>query len=332
MDLNPLAAGPRHPRPADPQGRPPAPARGSARFPGWKHLPREARDTLFLLLVIGWTIAPHLWHLPARCGLLAGAILLWRARLALAQARLPSRWIVAAVLVLAGALTLWSQRTLLGRDAGVTLLVVLMSLKTLELRARRDAMVVFFLGFFLVLTNFLYSQSLPVALAMLVSVWGLLTALVLAHMPVGRPPLLQAAGLAGRAALLGAPLMVALFLLFPRIGPLWGIPQDAVGKSGLSGTLRLGGVAEVASDDSVALRLRFFGPPPPPNALYFRGPVLAAFDGVEWTRGSSSFPPALRPPARLELIGAPLRYEITIEPSRLPLRSRNVTCRVTSGS
>ena len=46
---------------------------------------------------------------------------------------------------------------------------------------------VFFLGFFLVLTHFLYSQSLGVALAMLVSVWGLLTALVLAHMPVGQP-------------------------------------------------------------------------------------------------------------------------------------------------
>ena len=33
------------------------------------------------------------------------------------------------------------------------MLVVLMALKTLELRARRDAMVVFFLGFFLVLTQ-----------------------------------------------------------------------------------------------------------------------------------------------------------------------------------
>ena len=58
-----------------------------------------------------------------------------------------------------------------------------MALKTLELRARRDAFVVFFLGFFLILTHFLYSQTLPVAVAMLVSVWGLMTALVLAHMP-----------------------------------------------------------------------------------------------------------------------------------------------------
>ena len=137
--------------------------------------------------------------------------------------------------------------------------VVLMALKTLELRARRDAFVVFFLGFFLVLTHFLYSQSLLVAAAMLVSVWGLLTALVLAHMPVGQPSLRQAGRLAGRTALLGAPIMALLFLLFPRIGPLWGVPQDGLSSTGLSDSMRMGSVAEVAQDDSIALRMRFDG-------------------------------------------------------------------------
>jgi len=285
----------------------------------WSRLPRDARDTLFQLLVIGWTLLPHAAHLPPWCVLLATAILGWRARLALKNAVLPGRWTVAAVLVLAAGLTLWSENTLLGKEAGVTMLVVLMSLKTLELRARRDALVVFFLGFFLVLTNFLYSQSLLVALSMLLSVWGLLTALVLAHMPVGRPPLARAGGLAARAALLGAPLMVLLFLLFPRIGPLWGMPNDAAGRTGLSGSLRMGGVAEVANDESVALRLRFFGSVPEPQAMYFRGPVLGSFNGREWTRLTPSFPPQQRLRAELETQGEPVRYEMTVEPSRLPL-------------
>ncbi len=90
-------------------------------------------------------------------------VLLWRAQLALANAALPGRWTLIAVLVLAMALTLWTHRTLLGKEAGVTMLVLLMALKTLELRARRDAFVVFFLGFFIILTHFLYSQSLLVA-------------------------------------------------------------------------------------------------------------------------------------------------------------------------
>jgi transglutaminase-like putative cysteine protease len=283
------------------------------------HLPRDTRDTLFQLAVIAWTITPHLLHLPLWCGPLAAVLLLWRAHLALRASALPGRWTVTAVLVFASALTLWGERTLLGKEAGITLLVVLMSLKTLELRAKRDALVVFFLGFFLVLTEFLYSQSLATGLWLLVAVWGLLTALVLAHMPVGRPPLLRAAGIAARTAALGLPLMVVLFVLFPRIGPLWGLPQDAAGRTGLSGSMRLGGVATLAEDESIAFRIRFLGPVPGPDQLYFRGPVLSTFDGRDWTRLVPNFGAEQRPRLNLQVQGPALPYEMTLEPSRLNL-------------
>ena len=288
------------------------------RLLAWRAWPRETRDTLFQLAVIGWTVLPHLIRLPLWCGLLTSAVLGWRAWLALTQGALPSRWLVMCVLALGVGLTAWSERTLLGREAGVTLLVLLMALKTLELRARRDALVVFFLGFFLVLTLCLYSQSLLTALAMGLSTWGLLSALVLANMPVGRPPLRRAAGIAARSAGLGLPLMVALFVLFPRFGPLWGLPQDAVGRTGLSGTLRLGGVAELANDDSIAFRLRFDGAAPPAESLYFRGPVLSRFDGTEWRPSVfAGQRPAV--PVDLRTLGSPVRYEMLLEPIRLPL-------------
>ena len=299
--------------------RSPRAARGPRLFvwPRWRQLPRDARDTLFMLLVIGWTVLPHAGHLPAWCSMLTLAVLLWRARLALANAPLPSRWVLVGVLVLAAGLTLWSYRTLLGKEPGITMLVVLMALKTLELRAKRDAFVVFFLGFFIVLTHFLYSQSLPVAVAMLVSVWGLLTALVLVHMPVGQPSLRQASALAARTALWGAPIMALMFVLFPRIGPLWGVPSDGQIKTGLSNTMRMGSVAELVRDDSIALRVRFEGAPPPPNTLYFRGPVLTHFDGREWRAASFDSLSALRVPANLQLRGTPVRYEMTLEPLRV---------------
>ncbi|MBX3620764.1 MAG: DUF3488 domain-containing transglutaminase family protein [Rhizobacter sp.] len=282
----------------------------------WRTLPRDARDTLFLLVVIAWTVLPHVDHLPAWCTALTAVVLLWRARLALNNAPLPGRWVLVAVLAVAAGLTLWSFKTVLGKEPGVTLAVVLMALKTLELRARRDAFVVFFLGFFLVLTHFLFSQSLFVAAAMLASVWGLLTALVLAHMPVGQPSLRRAGGLALRTALLGAPIMVLLFVLFPRIGPLWGVPQDGLSKTGLSNSMQMGSVADLAVDDAIAMRVKFFGPPPPPETLYFRGPVLTRFDGKSWSQSYASLSPlrqALRPG------GPPLRYELTVEPLRLAL-------------
>ena len=187
---------------------PPRRATWRDRLLAWRQWPRDTRDTLFQLALITWIVAPHLGHLPLWCGLLTAVVLGWRAQLALSNGALPSRWQVGAVLLVAVGLTAWTERTLLGKEAGVTLLVVLMALKTLELRARRDAMVVFFLGFFLVLTHCLYSQSLLTALSMLVSTWGLLTALVLANMPVGRPSLRRAGTLAAKSALLGLPLMI----------------------------------------------------------------------------------------------------------------------------
>lgn len=289
-------------------------------------LPRDARDTLFLLCVIAWVIAPQVNALPAWASLLAGGLLLWRGWLAWKGRPLPTRWVLAIPLILAVGGTLYTHRTILGRDAGVTLVVMLLALKTLELRARRDAMVVFFLGFFTMLSNFFFSQSLFTAAAMLVALLGLLAALVNAHMPVGRPPLAQTLRTAGTMALLGAPIMAALFMLFPRMAPLWGMPSDTMaGRSGLSGVMKVGNIAELALDDSVAMRVRFDTPngaAPPQNALYFRGPVFGAFDGSEWhplsartgdiplARGSTS--------ANLQVRGEPVRYEVTLEPHQHP--------------
>jgi transglutaminase-like putative cysteine protease len=285
----------------------------------WRQWPRETRDTLFQLVLIGWTVLPHLTHLTPWVAAFTTLVLLWRARLALTGAALPGRWMLGGVLGAAVVLTVLTEQSLLGKTAGITLLVLLMALKTLELRARRDALVVFFLGFFLVLTHCLYSQSLLMALHMLLATWGLLTAVVLANMPVGKPPLKRAAALAARSALLGLPLMAALFLLFPRFGPLWGLPQDTGGRTGLSGTLRLGGVANLANDDAIAFRVRFQGAAPPNEALYFRGPVLSRFDGTEWRPAVFSGPRLPARPLDLQVSGAPVDYEVMLEPIRLPL-------------
>ena len=286
-----------------------------------KSLPRDARDTLFLLAVIAWVVLPQVAQLPLWCTLLTAAVLAWSGWLAVKARPLPGKWWLLGLLAIAVAATLFTHRTLLGRDAGVTLIVVLLALKTMELRARRDAFVVFFLGFFTMLTNFFFSQSLPVAAAMLVGLLGLLTALVNAHMPVGRPSLAEAARTAGWMALLGAPIMALLFVLFPRFAPLWGIPSDAMsGRSGLSASMQVGNLASLALDETIAMRVRFQGEPPQQQDLYWRGPVLTQFDGREWRPLGPRIPRFGYTPQALQLqvAGQPVRYEVTLEPHNRP--------------
>ena len=283
------------------------------------NLPRDSRDTLFLLLVIAWVILPQVANLPVWCSVLAAGVLAWRGYLAYSSKPLPSRWWLLALLVITVAATVFTHRTLMGRDAGVTLIVVLLALKTLELRAKRDAFVIFFLSFFTMLTNFFFSQSLLVATAMLIALLGLLTALVNTHMPVGKPPLLQAAKTAGWMALLGAPVMAVLFVLFPRMAPLWGVPGDAMsGRSGLSATMQVGNIAKLALDETIALRVRFKGTVPQQSDLYFRGPVLSSFDGREWRALRSGFSAIMQAPTNLQVSGTGVQYEVTMEPNNRP--------------
>jgi protein-glutamine gamma-glutamyltransferase len=288
------------------------------------HLPRDARDTLFLLAVIAWVILPHTEHLPLWCSGLAAAVIVWRGCLAWRGKPLPSKWWLLALLALTIGLTLFSHRTLVGKDAGVTLIVALLTLKMLELRAKRDAFVVFFLGFFTMLTNFFFSQSLLVAAAMLIALMGLLTSLVHAHRVVGQPALKESLRTAGFLVLLGAPIMALLFVLFPRVAPLWGTPGEVnAGRSGLSGEMRVGEMASLALDESIALRIKWNLKPgqqmPAQGEMYFRGPVMSFFDGRAWKPSfENSLSRRFPIPADLQISNETYDYEVTLEPTRRP--------------
>jgi protein-glutamine gamma-glutamyltransferase len=279
-------------------------------------LPRDSRDTLLLLVVVGWTILPHAWHVPWWCTLLSGALLIWRASLALTARPVPSSPVRIIFLALAVGLTWSTYGTVMGKDAGVTLLVMLIVIKTLELRARRDAMVIFFLGFFVIITHFFYSQSLPLAAAMLVSVWGLLTALVLANLQAGHPSLRAAGGVAARMSLMSLPVMAVLFVVFPRIGPMWGSEQGGKATTGLSNSMRMGGIAELTQSEQIAFRVKFEGTPPAQSQLYFRGPVLTRFDGREWTATQQQ---AQAPRHPVSFGGKAVAYQMRLEPNHMAL-------------
>ena len=267
---------------------------------------------LRLLPVLALVVLPHLVHLPLWLNALVLTLGLWRYMAARHGLRLPGsglRILFTAILLF----VIHSQYgTLLGRDAGAALLIAMLALKLLEMRENRDVYVAVFLGYFLMVVQFLYSQEPVIAIYMLATV-GALTAVLIDLNRLEPAPLRESLRLAATMVAYALPLMVVAFVLFPRIsGPLWGLPNDAYGgMSGLSNEMSPGRISQLSLSDAVAFRVSFEGQPPPPQQRYWRGPVFSLTDGESWRsapRRADAPPPSYTPR------GTPLRYTVTLEP------------------
>ena len=249
-------------------------------------LSRDKQDTLLLIASSLFVLAPHAAHLPLWVSLLCGATLAWRAAVTLLGRRMPSSVILVPIAAAAMFGVLQSYHTLLGRDAGVAMLVLLVAFKMLEMHARRDLFVVVFLCYFLVLTNFFYSQTIPTALLMLALLVALLATQLSFQLTDAVPPLRTRLWMGTKLLGLALPLAGAAFVLFPRIeGPLWGMPDAShSAQSGLSDTMAPGQMSNLAQSEDVAFRVKFDGPVPPQPQLYWRGPELGSYDGRTWRR------------------------------------------------
>ncbi len=270
-------------------------------------LRREQTPWLFAAALA--TTLPHVLQQPWWLSLLGGALFTWAGWLWHNDRRLPGRWLM-LLLAVVGILSILAEfRSLLGREAGVATLVLFMAMKLLEMRSRRDAMVLILLGYFLLLTHYFHSQDIPTGLWLLFAMWIVTAAQIRLHAETLSPreSLLQAASLAVQAV----PFMLVLYLLFPRIsGPLWGLPEDAFnGQSGLSDSMAPGSIANLVQRGDIAFRVRFDEAAPPRQQLYWRGPVLESFDGQTWR-------PSARRAGKEKIVesGPRVAYETTLEP------------------
>ena len=283
--------------------------------------PRVVAATMpWLLAAYLFGAAPHTSRLPIwivmLCVTLAGLRLLIQHR----NMALPSRWLLVAMTAAAVAGVFLSYGTILGRDAGIALLIVMLALKLLELKTQRDVMIIVILTYFLLITEFLYSQSIPIAIYMLLVVLILTTALVVTNTQskteAGRDFGIAALKRAGIMLMQAFPLMLLLFFLFPRItGPLWGLPDDAhKGRTGLSDSMSPGNISELSQSDAIAFRVAFVSNIPAKAELYWRGPVLEYFNGNAW---KGARPGIARQPG-FDRLYRPVDYTVTLEPNNKP--------------
>ena len=275
--------------------------------------PLDPAGTALLVAAVAVAVGPHAWHLPPP---VVGFFALAAAYRLLAIARpalLPGRTLLGLLLVAGLATVLLAQGALPNRDSGVALLTVMLGLKLLEVRTRRDVFVTVFLGWFVLVTQFLYSQTLAFAAFLMLPFLAFLFLLVRLHRAGGESSPLAIAGAVLRLSLYAAPVAIVLFVLFPRLGgPLWGfaVESDAA-LTGLSDSLSPGSVSRLVESPETAFRVRFDGALPPPAQRYWRGPVLWETDGRTWRPGTPVDPP---PP--IEAVGLPIDYEVTVEPHR----------------
>lgn len=233
-------------------------------------------------------VLPLLLQLPAAlawpiaAASAATTLLAWRKPLPSALRLLLTLLVVGAVLGVSGAR--------FGRDTGCALLAAMLAIKPSETAKLRDARSLIGFALFAPFATFLLDQG-PLSLLLgLAAALGSLAALQrLADLESGDArfniPLRSRLRSVLHLVLIGLPLALAAFWLFPRLSsPMWGVPDRAMARPGLSDSMRPNDWLDLMTDDTPALRVRFFGAAPRPEQMYWRGPTLWRFDGEEWTQ------------------------------------------------
>jgi len=276
-------------------------------------------SAVLIILTVSAVLLPLVPHLPLWLNILCLCLIIWRLLHDLGRAPLPGRYLRLLLILLSLAGLFLNYYTLFGRTAGSAFLALLLCMKLLEMHSRRDRMVVIFLASFIVVTGFLFSQSIFNGMYMLIEAMLLTTALIsINHQPaayLSRHIVYQDyLRLASRMLLQAAPLALVLFILFPRVpGPLWGMPEDVGGATtGLSEEMSPGRISQLSNNDAVAFRVKFHGDIPPQNVLYWRGPVLWNFNGYDWNAPKSEF--RLRLETEFEKYEPAVDYTVTLEP------------------
>lgn len=232
-----------------------------------------------ILLFPQWDRLPP-WLIVA-CLVLAG----WRWLVQQGRVRLPGRWLRLAVM---GTLIAAYIATVSGHfsvDTAASFFVLAVGLKWLETRDSRDFFVLFFILVYLAAVNFLFKQGIFWTLVTLAGVFILLVALQMLHTPgSARTPVTGVRRLGGMM-LKTLPVVLALFIFFPRMAPLWSVPLvSGEARSGLSDSMTPGDISSLAQSSERVFRVTFGGEMPAHRDRYWRGLILDRFDGDTWSQ------------------------------------------------
>lgn len=281
-----------------------------------QQIPRNA--LVWSVITLFALVAPHLGRIPIW---VIGVYLfaaLWRSMVYRGRWSFPGRLVKLSLIVTSFISLYFSYGTFLGLEPTVALLLIAFALKFIELAQRKDAYVLLFLGYFVCVTEFLFSQDLLIVLYSMFTVLLITTALLALHQPQQDKFNPRTIRLAGVMLLQAFPLMLVLFFLFPRIGPLWTVPiKSQAAKTGVSDFMRPGDISSLSQSSEVAFRAQFDGAVPKVSQLYWRGLVFSKLEDGAWrSLDYYEVPATERRQKKPELTGDEIRYDIIMEPTQ----------------
>ena len=267
------------------------------------------------LLTLLWIALPLLQQLPLGVSLLFGILMLARLVLTLIGIGGLPTWLNIVLMFVAAAAVYGQLQTIFGQEGSVSLLLLMAVIKSFEGKTTRDWQVLLVAALFLVAGGLLFQQTLQIGIWLILALLMVFCSLCLLNGMQWQ--------LAWRNTLwalgLSLPLMVALFLLVPRLPePLWRLPtQQNSSKTGVSTELTMGDMAQVIESNELAFNVTFKqGSVPQTNQLYWRVMVMNEFDGNTWRAGTQQtlLQDALNVSGQaLNVSGQALDYEITLQ-------------------
>lgn len=188
-------------------------------------------------------------------------------------------WLLAPLLLL----LFWQARSIGAMNLMFHILLLSAVGRSFSLKLRRDAIQLLWVQYFALSCGFIFYQQMLMALL----IFGLLALNLTLHFQLFAPnssqlklkPLLKTVALA-------LPIWLGLFLLFPRLPPLWQMPNQQQASTGLGSELDPGSIERLVQNDALAFRVSFSGPPPARELWYWRAKVYESFDGRRWQEHS----------------------------------------------
>lgn len=264
-----------------------------------------------LILLVLICVLPALTLRPLWFSFFAVALVIYRFWLNSVHRKMPPRAIQVAVQLLV-AVAVWQHyHSIFGDEAAGTWLTLLTCLKLFELRTKRDYFITALLCYLVLMSVMLLDQTLLLSIFMLFAsllILVFLYALEEEFWDWGRwrKYFWRPAG----TLLKALPLLVLIFVLFPRFTTGFGATGKSMAKTGMSDSLKPGSVAAIIPSDELIFRATFLEGKPVRQNLYWRGAVLDHVNGMDWQRGSAE---------RLDHAPFPLEgkdeIEIYLEPS-----------------